>query len=171
MNAAGAGRTVALAVDDTAISLDLDFQDGGVVGARKRSEGLTAALTAALVVGQGAGLVVGRQVGIIASAVAGGAALLAAWASRWFCLSYRGHSRGQRRRISGRRRVLGLWIVGGQGILGIVDLRTASEESVSEVAVFGQQMCELQFKFLFPLSGALVEGLVRGGLLSCIDEL
>jgi hypothetical protein len=60
MHAAGAGRTIATPVDEAAVRLDLDLQDGGVVVAGKGSEGLAAALTTALVVGQDADFLGGR---------------------------------------------------------------------------------------------------------------
>ena len=69
-------------MDEAAGGLDLDFQDGTVVGAGKRSEGLATALTATLLGGQVALLLGGGEVGVIASAVAGTAPALAAAAGR-----------------------------------------------------------------------------------------
>jgi hypothetical protein len=48
----GTRGTVAAAVAEAAVGLDLDLQDGGVVGAGEGGEGLSAALAAALLRGQ-----------------------------------------------------------------------------------------------------------------------
>jgi hypothetical protein len=50
MNAAVASGTITLAMNEAAMGLDLDLQDGGVVAAWKRGERLTAALAATLIV-------------------------------------------------------------------------------------------------------------------------
>jgi hypothetical protein len=60
MHAASAGRTIATPVDEAAVRLDLDLKDSGVVVAGKGSEGLAAALTTALRIGQGADCFGGR---------------------------------------------------------------------------------------------------------------
>jgi hypothetical protein len=130
---------VALAVEEAARGLDLDLQDGAVVAAGKGSEGLTAALTAALVLGQGADLRGRRQEGVIATAVAWDAALLATASAG--C----GHlvRRRQQGRVPGRgalgefRQEVGRRVVGGQTVGAVVGLATAAKEAVAEVADFG----------------------------------
>jgi hypothetical protein len=64
-----------------------------------------------------------------------------------------------------------LGVVGGQGIVSVVDLGTASKEPMAEVADFGLQECDLGFESVFALAGALVEGFVKGGVASGVDKL
>ena len=66
--------------------------------------------------------------------------------------------------------LLVLGVVGGQGVVGVVDLGRATEEPVAEVADFGLQECNLGFETVFALAGALVEGLVKGGVVSGVDQ-
>jgi len=168
VNPAVAGGAVALAVDEAAMGLDLDLQDGGVVAAREGSERLTAALTAALVVRQVADLLGGQQVGVIATAVALGPALLAT-GSAGCCRLAASCGRGgvRRRGVVGKldQRV-GRGAIGGQAVGGVGGLGTAAEEAMAEVAVFGLEEGDLLLKLLFALASALVHGLVEVGLLS-----
>jgi len=116
-------------------------------------------------------------VGVIAATVARGAPLLAATASRRFWLGLGGCCGGPCRRVvcGGRRGLLVLGVVGGQGIVSVVDLGTASKEPMAEVADFGLQECDLGFESVFALAGALagalVEGFVKGGVASGVDKL
>src|SRR5436305_5845785 len=77
MNAAGAGGAIAVPADDAAMGLDLDLQDGGILGAADGSEGVAAALAPAGRVGEFPVLVNGGQVGVVAAAWPPLAALLA----------------------------------------------------------------------------------------------
>jgi len=141
-----AGRAIALTADEAAIGLDRDLQDSGVVGAGKGREGLAAPLTVALLVGQTADLLGGGQRGISTTAMTWGAALLAAWASRWFGIPRRGGCGGKRRRGvgSGCRRAVSVWISGGQAIGNMRGFGTSAEEPVAEVADFSLELGDVE---------------------------
>jgi hypothetical protein len=157
-----------LAVDEAAMGLDLDFQDGAVVAAGKGSEGLAAVLTAALVRGQVADLLGGRQGGVITTAVAWDAALLAtASAGCWHPALRRQRGRVHDWGAVGEfRQQVSRGVVGAQTVGAVVGLGASAEEPVPEVAVFGLEEGELLLEMFFALSGALVHGLVEVSLLS-----
>jgi hypothetical protein len=146
-------------MDEPAMRLDLDFQDGGIVGAGKGREGLAAALAAAQLVGQVAELLGSGQMRIVASAVANGAASLATSSRGWCCGV--GLLRG-----SGIRRCVLVGGVWGQAVGGVMGFGASSKEAVAEVANFSLELSDLLFEIVFALSGALMHGLVEVSLLS-----
>jgi hypothetical protein len=137
-------------VDEAAVGLDFDLQDGGVVAAGKGSERLTAALTAALVVRQVAGLLRSRQVRVIATAVALGTALLATGSTG--CRRLSGVDR--RGVVSQLVQEVGRGSIRVQAVRGVGGLGTAAEESVAEVTVFSLEEGELLLEHLFALASA-----------------
>jgi hypothetical protein len=78
MNAAVAGGAITVPADEATMGLDVDLQEGGILGAADGGEGASAVATTALVAGEDVVLDEGGQVGIVAASRTGLAGLLAA---------------------------------------------------------------------------------------------
>jgi len=104
-NAAVTGRAIAAAADDAAIRLDLDLQDGGILGAADGGEGSATTVAMAVCGRDVAFFDEGGEVAVIASLRSWLAPLLAAWPSGWSV----GGGRGRCRRRGGSGRGLGLF--------------------------------------------------------------
>jgi hypothetical protein len=165
MNATGAGGAVA-AADAAPMGLDLDLEDGGVIGAREVGERLAARRAALLVGGPGHFLRGGRQVAMVAAAVSGAAPLLAARSSA----------------VAGGRRRVGVGARGWRGAVGVGgrDRGWGREQLIGTVACFGTaaemllpEEAKLGFEFgdalaesRLALTGALMHGLPVADLLA-----
>jgi hypothetical protein len=79
MSGARASRTITAAVNNPAMSPDLDLQDDGILGAGEVGERLTAPRAPALLRRKDLRLVNGRKVGVIASLRTWPTKLLAPW--------------------------------------------------------------------------------------------
>jgi hypothetical protein len=93
-NAAVTGRAIAAAADEAAIGLDLDLQNGGILGAADGGEGSATTVAMAVCGGDLAFFDEGGEVAVIASLRTWLAPLLAAWPSGWSVGGGRGRCRG-----------------------------------------------------------------------------
>jgi hypothetical protein len=118
MHATSAGRSVTAAVDQPAMGLDLDFEDGGVVGAREVGERLATGRAAALVGRQVQEFFGGRQMALVTATVSGVAALLSAWPSAAAGVGRGGGVGVHVRRLAVGRRGRGVGDRGGGELIG-----------------------------------------------------
>src|SRR6516165_4159786 len=175
MRPARAGGAVAAAADDAAVGLDVNLQDGCVLGAREVGERLAAARAALLGGGQALDFFGGRQRAIIAAAVAGLSPLLsprqATGAGRGGRGRFVGAGRGGggvgwrvRRGVGGR---VGRWQLVRRG----AGFGTAPEELLAEEAELGLEFGDTGVELRFALAGALMHGPPVADLLAEVEEL